>query len=60
MVTEMILEASSVIDNTSFLACDLGSGYGMMMVWYGMMIGKSVAGHVIRVEGCWWGRLLFI
>ena len=24
-------------------------------MWYGVMVGKSVAGHVIRVEGCHWG-----
>ena len=32
MAAETILEASSVICNTPFLACDQGSGYGVTMM----------------------------
>ena len=52
MVAETILEASSVVGNTSLSACDLGSGYGVMMMCYGMVMCKSVAGHVTGVDGC--------
>ena len=51
MVAETILEASSMIGNGSWLTCDQGSGYGMTMMCFVVMVGNSVAAHVIRVEG---------
>ena len=51
MVAETVLEGSSVIGNCSQLTCDQGYGYGMLVAYYVMMVGNSVAGHVIRARG---------
>ena len=40
-------------------ACDLGSGYGVMVMWYVVVFCKSVAVHVAEWGCDWWAVLGF-